>query len=76
MKCNVSLELNLQQWPSSCLLPKDPERFYWNIAIFHQKEGYAFYPPNSFLETWLLLQSDLETCACDLLRLLLEIYSF
>lgn len=47
MKCNVSLELNLQQWPSSCLLPKDPERFYWNIAIFHQKEGYAFYrlPP-------------------------------
>lgn len=47
MKCNVSLELNLQQWLSSCLLPKDPERFYWNIAIFHQKEGYAFYrlPP-------------------------------
>lgn len=43
MKCNVSLELNLQQWSSSCLLPKDPERFYWNIAIFHQKEGYAFY---------------------------------
>lgn len=43
MKCNVSLELNLQQWPSSCLLPKDPEQFYWNIAIFHQKEGYAFY---------------------------------